>query len=243
METAMSVITSTARDHDAHQRLREAHAGGYRFPVGFGGFTAQLTYKETRLSVTGQVSVRAPRDISCDIDAPDQAEGWIRQELGSMAGHRWPTSYEQGDGRYELSLEEEDHPLGPLLRMKGDPYTSSYRVKGGLITQVNRQMGPMRFSITIQAHTTVSDGRVLPVSFMVSYWSLENERLTRADAYTDQYVEVEGIQLPAFRRVVTADDRGLRACQLTLTDHRLLTQSDAQTNVPPDAPRHGTRAS
>jgi hypothetical protein len=100
----------------------------------------------------------------------------------------------------------------------------------------------MRFSITIQAHTTVSDGRVLPVSFMVSYWSLESERLTRADAYTDQYVEVEGVQLPAYRRAVTADDQGLRVRQLTLGDHRLLAPSNDPTDAATDAPRHGTRA-
>lgn len=239
----MTIVTSRSSTLDAHQRLREAHEGAYRFPVGFGGFTAQLTYEEFGLSVTGLISVRAPRDIHFDIDAPEQVAGWIRQELGSMAGHRWPTSYEQGDGRYELSIEEEDHPLGPLLRMNNDPFTSSYRVLEGRITQVTREMGPMRFSISIQAQTTVSDGRVLPVSFMVNYWSLESERLTRADAYTDQYLDVEGIQLPSSRRVVTADDQGLRVRQLTLGDHRLLAPADHPENESAtDAPRHGTRA-
>jgi hypothetical protein len=237
---AMSVAASVANDLSAHQLLREAHQGGYRFPVQFGGFTAQIRFTDGGPEAAGLATVRAPRDVALEIDAGEAAEGWIRQELGSMAGHRWPSSYEEGDGRYGLTREDEEHPLGPLLRLQGDPYASSYRVKGGRISQVNRQMGPTRFSITIQAHTIVPDGRVLPVSFMVSYWSVENERLTRADAYTDQYAEVEGVLLPKSRRVVTADDSGFRVRELTLADHRLLAGS--ATEVATDAPRQGTRA-
>jgi hypothetical protein len=235
----MSATAEVANDLSAHQVLREAHRGGYRFPAQFGGFTAQITFTDGGPEIAGMATIRAPRDVTLEIAVSEAGEGWIRQELGSMAGHRWPSSYEEGDGRYGLTREDEDHPLGPLLRLQGDPYASSYRVKGGRISQVNRQMGPTRFSITIQGHTTVPDGRVLPVSFMVSYWNVEQDRLTRADAYTDHYTEVDGVMLPKSRRVVTADDSGFRVRELTLADHRLLAGSSDST--PMDAPRQESR--
>jgi hypothetical protein len=236
----MSVAAPVANDLSAHRLLREAHGGGYRFPGDFGGFTAQIQFTDGGPATVGLVTVRAPRDVTVDVDAPESADAWIRQELGSMAGHRWPASYEDGDGRYGLTLEDETHPLGPLLRLHGDPYASSYRVKGGRISQVNRRMGPVRFSITIQAHATLADGRVLPSSFMVGYWSVEGERLTRADAYSDDYAEVEGVWLPRSRRVVTADDTGVRVHEVSLHDHRLLAEGTG--SVPAEAARRATRA-
>lgn len=46
--------------------------------------------------------------------------------------------------------------------------------------------------------------------------------MTRSDTYHDWYELVQGVPLPAFRRVITADDAGITLRQLLLSEHELL---------------------
>lgn len=237
----MASATAVRNETAAHDLLRSAHVQGYRFPDGFGGFSAEVTYQDPRSRAVGAVAVRAPRDILLEIDADDGVQSWLRQELGSMAGHRWPTSYEASDGRYTLTLEGAgDDPRGRLVQFHDDPFASSYRIRAGRIVQVNRQMGPVRFSINILEHVPTGDSRLLPTYFTVSYWDVATGRLTRADGYTDRYAVVEGVLLPESRRVLTSDDDGVTARELTLTAHHLLAGTGEAAAV--EAERTGSRA-
>jgi hypothetical protein len=153
---------------------------------------------------------------------------WIRQEIASIVGHRWPVDYTQGDGRYTLTLGPADnHPLGQLVQFHDDPFSSSYRIAGGQITQVNRQMGKVRFSIQTQVRTETRDGRTLPAHFTVTTWDREQGRLIRTTIYHDTYIAVEGTYLPARRRVIEADDNGLTVRELQLSAHQLLEPTEA----------------
>lgn len=236
-----SPATAVRNDPAAHDVLRGAHEGLYRYPVGFAGFAAAVVLEQDGTATRGTVTVRSPRDVTIEIAADETATGWIRQEVGSLAGHRWSSPYEAGDGRWALSLDPlDDHPLGPRVRIHGDPFDSSYRVHDGRIAQVDRRMGNVRFSITMQAHVAAVDGRALPAHFTVAYWDVGQDRLTRADTYSDRYAAVAGISLPAERRVVSADDAGVTVRRLLLTDHALLTsEAAAEPNV---VVRSGPRA-
>lgn len=227
---------TAANDPAAHAALRQAHDAGYKFPPGFAGFTASLTYIQDGEAVSGRVTVRAPREIEFDIAADDAGLGWLRQEIGSMAGHRWPSPYEASDGRWTLTFgDDAAHPLGQTVSVHDDPFGSSYRVRDGRISQVNRQMGGTRFTITILDHQAAIDGRTLPSLFTVAFWDIAADRLTRADAYTDRYATVSGLSLPVGRRVVTSADTGQTTRELVLNGHELLT-GDAPTS-PTDAER------
>lgn len=229
-----------SNDPAAHAALREAHAAGYKFPDGFAGFTATITFIHDGEAVSGRVTVKAPREIEFDIAADEAALGWLRHEVGSMAGHRWPSPYEASDGRWTLTLDDDaDHPLGQTVKVHDDPFDSSYRLRDGHISQVNRQMGGTRFTITILEHQTAVDGRVLPSLFTVAYWDTAEGRLSRADAYSDRYAVVAGTSLPVGRRVVTSSDTGQTTRELILNGHELL--DGAASTGPADIERltHG----
>lgn len=219
----MVVAAAVENDPAAHELLRSAHRTSYRFPDQFSGFAATAAYSRDDSSAVGSVEVRGPRDIDVAIDVDVRESDWIRQELGSMAGHRWPTSYEAGDGRWSVTLgPDEQYPLGRLVEMHDDPFDSSYRILHQRIGQVNRRMGDTRFSITIQSHVEVANDQTLPCTFTVTFWDQGLDRMTRSSIYTDRYVAVDGIFLPGSRRVVSMDDEGPTARELTLTSHRLL---------------------
>jgi hypothetical protein len=239
--TEPGTISGVTNDPAAHALLRAGHDTGYRFPIGFAGFAATVYFRDGAASATGRVEVRSPRDLALTIDADEAGQTWLKQEIASIAGHRWPTPYEAADGRWTLTLgDDADHPLGRTVLVHGDPFGSSYRVRDGRISQVHRRMGPTRFTITILAHATTPDGRTLPSAFTVAYWEVAAEHLTRADAYNDRYLEIDGIMLPAGRRVVSFADGGQTVRELVLSDHALLT-GEAVAGAH-DAERAGTRA-
>jgi hypothetical protein len=207
----------------AHAALQAAHEGGYRFPADFAGFSADVQVEHDGVVQTGRVTLRSPREIEIDLEADDETLGWLRQELGSMAGHRWPTPYAESDGRWTLTLEKgAGHALGDLVRVHDDPFHSSYRLWDGRIAQVNRQMGPTRFSINIHEHTETADGRTLPALFTVAFWDTTQGRLSRTDEYLDRYIEVGGVHLPGERRILRVEDDGISVRKMTLSGHTLL---------------------
>lgn len=209
-------------DTKAHDLLRAAHEAGYRFPPNFAGFAADIEVSVNGEARRGHVALRSPRDLDLALDADEATLGWLRHEIGSMAGHRWPTPYAESDGRWTLTIEgEEGHPLGQLIQVHDDPFDSSYRLHDGRIAQVNRQMGPTRFSINIHEHALTADGRTLPSSFTVAFWDTDQGRLTRTDAYQDRYADIDGVYLPAQRRILRAEDSGISVHEMALTNHVL----------------------
>ena len=219
----MATDDQTPNQPQAHAALQAAHEGGYRFPENFAGFSADVQIERDGVTQTGKVTLRSPREIDIDLNAEEETLAWLRQELGSMAGHRWPTPYAESDGRWTLTLEEgAGHPLGDLVRVHDDPFDSSYRLRQGRIAQVNRQMGPTRFSINIHEHTETADGRTLPAVFTVAFWDTAQGRLSRTDEYLDRYVEVDGVQLPAERRILRVEDDGISVRKMTLSGHTML---------------------
>jgi hypothetical protein len=190
--------------------LRRAHDAGYRFPPGFTGFSATLRTDNGG----GRVTVADRTTIEIDGEPGDEI-AWAHSEIASIVGHRWPSSYDEGDGRWTKRLD------GEQVRIVDDPFDSSYRIRDSHISEVHRTVGDSRFVISVNGRVTTDDGRHLPTHFAVFHWATATGRLIRADAYVDAYVRIDGIHLPSRRQVTTATDDGLVARALTLTDHVL----------------------
>jgi hypothetical protein len=210
---------------DADVLLRRAHEAAYRLPVGFAGFSATVTASSTAsntekvdnsTSGSARLVVRGRTDLELTVDGPpDEILDWARGELASIVGHRWATSYEEGDGRWAKRAD------GDTVTMLDDPFDSAYRLRDNVISEVHRTVGGARFVISVSGRQHTSDGRYLPAHFTVFHWSGDPARVTRADQFTDAFVEVDGVYLPAARRVVSATDDGLTTRVLELRDHRI----------------------
>jgi hypothetical protein len=221
MATQTATHTKTSRQLD--ELLGEAHASAYRLPADFPGFAATLSMAGAGWRALGSLRANGPERVEVTVDAPEAERAWAARELTSMVAHRWHQPYEACDGRLPKATDDEvDHPLGRLVRLDGDPYSSSYRVLDGHVSVVERHMGPMRFCIVVHERAPAPERRSVPSTFTVTYWNAATGALSRTDAYRDVYTEVEGVLLPASRRVVTASDDGLVARQLRLSDLRVL---------------------
>lgn len=188
---------STAAPVDlADDVLRAAQLAAYRFPPDFAGFRAEV---RTSAGDTGSVTVTGGREVTVDLPGVAADAEWVRGEIASIVGHRWAARYAEGDGRWRKRLD------GDRVVLLDDPFSSAYRVSEGMIAEVHRSTGDVRFSIVIGERVPTADGRWLPSTFMVVHWNVAQARLVRAEHYRDAYVLVGEVHLlPAHREVVSA---------------------------------------
>src|SRR5882672_9505101 len=135
-----------------------AYEACYRWPASFGGFSATISLAAPGWLVAGTLVAHAPGDVVVDLPGVDQA-AWATRQLCVLVAHRWHRPYEWGDGRWPKAAGScAAHPLGPLIRLVGDPFSASYRVLDGQFSQINREMNGQRFSVVVHQRDAAPGG-------------------------------------------------------------------------------------
>jgi hypothetical protein len=196
---------TVADDPQAREALRRAFENTARWPKDFKGFTADLTVNLNGRELHGPVIVKGPREVSVQL-ADGDLQKWAQDQLAMIAVHRGPRSFEESDGKYSLTMEEDGHPLGTRLDIHGS--NSFYRVKDGRITQINRTM--------------TQDKKYLTTRYTVYYFSPEDGRLKNVESFTDTHVRVGASDLPASRRIIAFENGSVVVKNLSFKNHELL---------------------
>ncbi len=211
-------------DPKARDLLRRAFESTARWPRDFKGFTADLTVNINGAETTGPVIVRGPREVSVQL-GNGEIQKWVQEQLGMIAVHRGPRSFEESDGKYSLTMEEDGHPLGTKLHIHGS--NSFYRIKNNRITQINRKMAhpgmnPFAFTINVEESTITQDQKNLTTKYTVYYYSPTDGKLTNVESFTDTHVRIGASDLPATRRIITYENSQVVVKNLTFANHKLL---------------------
>jgi len=223
MEHAQESSTITDDPH-ARDLLRRAFEKTARWQKDFKGFTADLTVNVNGKETSGPVIVKGPREVSVQL-GDGEIQKWAQEQLGMIAVHRGPRSFEESDGKYSLTMEEDGHPFGTKLNIHGSQ--SFYRIKDNRITQINRKMAhpgmtPFAFTINVEESAITQDQKNLTTKYTVYYYSPTDGKLTNVESFTDAHVRVGSSDLPATRRIITYEDGQVIVKNLTFTNHKLL---------------------
>ncbi|MFQ3580551.1 MAG: DUF3386 family protein [Chloracidobacterium sp.] len=190
----------------AEALLRDARARRATFPdEHFHGFTATVTFHEGNQTFSGQLVLKNVRDLALDLPGVSlESQSWLKDVLAMNIAHRLErTGGMPVPTNYPVSIAEaEENPLGVKIVFEGDPLGSSYRIRDGVITEVNRQMHGSRFTITTLEVVTGDDGRLMPKHYVVTYFDPETGRLTGVAQYTELYEKVGAMYLPSYIRVI-----------------------------------------
>ena len=213
--------TDAQDDPKARELLRRAFDNTARWPADFKGFTAELTVNVDGNEHTGSVTIKSAQDIAVSI-ADAEVQKWAAGTIGMIAVHRGPRTFDQSDGKSTLTLDSNAvHPLGQTIHIH-DAMKSHYRVKDGRITQINRMMGPMKFTINVEDSAATEDGKYLTTRYTVYYFNPQDGRLTNVESFADSHIRVGQADLPASRRIISAENGTVSVKTLTFTNHRLL---------------------
>jgi hypothetical protein len=208
-------------DPQARALLQRAFEKTARWPADFKGFTADLSANADGKETKGRVTVKSPQEVEVVLDDPD-LQKWATSTVGMIAVHRGPRTFDQSDGKSVLTLGPAgSHPLGQPVHIH-DTLKSHYRIKDDRITQINRSMGPVKFTINIEDSALTQDGKYLTTRYTVYYFSPQDGKLTNVESFTDTHVRIGEADLPASRRVISADNGAVSVRTLTFTNHRLL---------------------
>ena len=224
METYQREQTATQVQDDPKARamLRQAFEKTARWQPDFKGFTADLTVNVGGKEAKGTVTVKGPREVTVTLSDPD-LQKWAEGQIGMIAVHRGPRSFDESDGKYSLTVgTDTEHLFGPRLAIHGDGMHSFYRVKGDRITQINRKMPNMAFTINVEDSAVTQDGKYLTTRYTVYYYSPQDGKLTNVESFTDTHTRVASSDLPANRRIITYENGEVVVKSLTFEHHKML---------------------
>jgi uncharacterized protein DUF3386 len=216
--------TTVADDPHARELLRRAFENTARWQPDFNGFTADLTVNVNGKETSGPVMVKSPREVSVQL-SDSEVQKWAQEQLGMIAVHRGPRSFDESDGKYTLTAEEDGHPFGTKLNIHGS--NSFYRLKNNRITQINRKMAhpgmtPLAFTINVEESAVTQDQKNLTTKYTVYYYSPTDGKLNNVESFTDTHVRIGASDLPATRRIISFENGHVIVKSLTFTNHRLL---------------------
>jgi hypothetical protein len=183
----------------------------------FPGFSAEVSGAVDGRAFAGKVTVAADGTVVAKVDDP-VARPWLEDQLASIAMHRLPDG-DRPKPVLRFADADEDHPLGRLLTFQGGRFASSYRVRDGQITVVNRHTEKHNFTITVLDNTPNPEGKFLPRSYVVQYWNAASGKLDRVETVQERWSRVGKLDLPTRHTVTTSSDAGLSVRSVELSSH------------------------
>ena len=213
-------LAPTGADPEAVKLFEDAlatRASWKNFP----GFTAKISGDVEDRPFTGNVTVAGDGSVEVAIDE-DAMQPWVQEQLESITMHRASQDGPK-DSHPVLRFadDHDDHPLGRLLAFEGGHFASSYRVRGGQISVVNRLIVGKDMTITVLENQKNVDGLYLPHNYTVQYWDDATGKLESTQTVQDRWIRAGNWDLPSRRTVTTSSDSGFSVRSFKLEDHKL----------------------
>jgi len=213
--------TEVQDDPKARELMRQAFEKTSRWPAGFGGFEADLSINVNGEVTTGKVTVKSSKEVEVSLPNED-LQKWAQGQISMIATHRGPRNFDESDGKYNLSFAgQENHPQGPRINL-GDPMNSSYRVKDSRITQINRKMPYVAFTINVEDSALTQDDKYLTSRYTVYYFSPKDGSLSNVESFSDAHTRVGNADLPATRRIISYEKGEMVTRTMTFENHKTL---------------------
>lgn len=209
-EPKVGVVDPKALLHEA----REARASWEKFP----GFVAKVKVQTTAGEQLGEIKVSATGEVELvGMQLADEKQ--VLTTLRSLIGHR--LAEESEDDNVAYGEEAAGHPLGRLMQFKGESeMASSYRVRDGVIREVNRQSKTGRFTISVMEIRRNPEGKYLPGVYSVSFWNPDGS-LKSSTFVNETWVRVGHLDLPATLERVSVSGTEHRNLRIEFTSHQL----------------------
>ncbi|MBX3414396.1 MAG: DUF3386 family protein [Pirellulales bacterium] len=184
----------------------------------FHGFTADVKVHIDNQLETGTIEIDE-NGKSKFVGIEKNLTPLLRQQLSSMIAHRLPDS-SIGD---EADYQEESglHVLGRKLKLAEESMGSIYRIQDDVVTEVNREMGNQKFTISMLDVEHNAEGKYLPKVFNVSFWDAKSGDLASSMTYYHKWERVGKYDLPALFVLVSAGKDKREVLKIEMSNFRL----------------------
>lgn len=185
----------------------------------FSGFRCAVTVRVDDQEQQGKLTVTSSGGVELDgID--EMADGFVQQQLESLVMHRMPVSaFEDEEASYEPQTDP--HVLGRLVRLADPRMGSTYRIRDDVIAEVNRNAGPLRFTISVLDVARNEEGHYMPHVYTVSFWQREGGALDSNHTYYHEWTRVGPYDLPSRMTIVSSGKDFRRVVRVDFSEHEL----------------------
>jgi hypothetical protein len=185
----------------------------------FPGYTADVVVSWGDAETPGKVTIDSYGVVTVEMpDGPERK--WVEAQLASLAQHRMPEG-EIAAGAVRVADSDAHHPLGRRIDL-GDPKLGSvYRIRDNVIYEVNRNAGPLRFTISVLDVTWNEDHKYLPRCFVMNFFDAASGELKQSTAYLNEWRRVGAFDLPARILEIEAGGKSQPVRQMLFTNLKL----------------------
>ncbi len=183
----------------------------------FTGFEADLRIFAEGREQSGKITATADGQVTlAGLELKDEKA--ILGTLRSLVAHRLPGS---SDDRGTFADDDTQHPLGRLIKLDYDSaMASAYRIKDGVIREVNRQTDGGRFTISVFEVSRNAEGKYLPAYYAVNFWNQDGS-LRSSSTVHETWARVGAFDLPATHNAVFAGKGEHRNVSMTFSNYQL----------------------
>lgn len=208
--TAGATTSGAATDPDAWLALEEARRLRDRLPAGIVGLAGVLEVQVDSRAWHGEFDYQEGRlrQLELEGNVDDATRTWIAAHVAAMVTDR--LALDRGGDEPSRALHaapRDGHPLGRLIEVDDDACTR-FRLRERHIVAVERSEGPLRTSTVVLDHDETEAGRFVPREVTRTTYDRESGALRVTESWSDTRLDVDGLLLPATRRVVRASDEG-----------------------------------
>ena len=191
----------------------------------FHGFSADIQVTIDDKAAKGHMEIDENGVATIDMsDSP--VKDWAEAQLSSLVQHRLPSN--DLDEHVTYADDQKDHPLGRKINLGEKKFNSVYRVLDDVVTEVNRNAGKVKFTISVLEIFRNVDGKYLPRTFTISTWDAASGELRSTLAGTNEWTRVGKCDLPVKILEVTTGKGSREVKQLLLSNLKLLPGPPAQ---------------
>jgi hypothetical protein len=195
----------------------------------FPGLSADVVVTSESGPLAGKATVDGEGNVSLEMDKSATAE-WVEEQLQTLVQHRMPDG-EVAEGTITYPDRDDTHPLGRRVDL-GDATTQSvYRIKNDVIMEVNRNAGPMRFTISVLETSRNAENKYLPRSFTMNFFDVQSGDLKTSLGYFNDWQRIGTFDLPKTILETGAHRGGAHTRQITFSNCRLLDRSSPQAKT------------
>lgn len=220
MELAAAAAGDTAAEKISATELLTNARDSRAVWVDFPGMKANVTLEVDDKTATGTVTTDE-NGVSEMEGFGELATPFVQQQLDSLIMHRMEESTVVDKGA-DYEPETGTHVLGTKIRLAEEQMGSLYRIKDGVITEVNRNMGPLKFTISVLSVERNEEGNYMPSVFTVSFWNKKTGEVHSTHTYTHTWQRVGPYDLPETLTIVSAEKDTRRVVRMNFSDLELL---------------------
>lgn len=206
---------------DARSLFKAAYENRYTWDENFPGYTADVTLKQSGETYTAKVHIN--RDLSYEFTdlSDEKGRDLLQHHLWETVTHRKRSNFEQTHGKNTFTLGDTDETGSTEIQVSGDAMGSHYRIRNNEISQVNRTMPQVAFSINHKGSLDTGSGYI-SARYDVVYRNPKTDEIVGENDVDSEY-EKFGDYYLLTRQVTRSNQQGKQDTQeVTFSNIQLL---------------------